>query len=1041
MAFRLAHVADIHVRGLHRHAEYRAVFDEFYGQCRRHSVDAIIVCGDIWHTKCQGFTPESIELLSDMFKGMAAVAPTHVMLGNHDLNLQNKSRRDALSPIIDAIDDDRLTLYTGTETVDLTDIDGKRCDLHVFGCADDRSVWESLAVDRDRINIGMFHGSVAGATTDEGWAMDADVTTEFFAAKGLDFTLLGDIHKRQFLTADKRIAYPGSMLPQDFSEDCEKGFLVWEIRSSEDFDVKFVPLKQSIPFVTVDWTGDIASTLEAVKLVPEGARYRVRSTVAMSQPDVKRIHDELKHVKKSVDIAYKIDVASDSNAVVFDGQSFVKDDLRELATHTKLLRHYLGDERFDEDDWEDVDDITTHALADAVARDESSRNSRWSLKKLEFENVFRYGKDNVVDFTRLPGITGIFGPNKSGKSSIIGTLLYTLFNASDRGSVKNLHIINTQKGHCRSRAVIEIDGHEYAVERQSVKAETKRGEPYAVTNLNFARLDVTGDVIEDLNGTERKETDALIRRCIGTVDDFLFAPCAASGGRIRLDCFVSEGSSQRREILSRFMGIDVFERMFESIKAEHDAARSNLGKMVSCDWATELDGLRQESSAIDSEMASLDTELDAQRQKLSELERRLGDAVDSAHIDRLTQQIGRLRQKVAAADTASAAASARIGEIETETAGLESDRASIDVGVLTSRQRLRNDVRQSIADIKRQLAKEEQVLEQQRKSVKSLALVPCGDQYPTCRFIKDSHIDKTNVSAQEASVDVLKKSVVPFEATLVDYESQDIDGELARHSRLSQALASAHMSAADARATLHRAEVDLRDARVTLANAEEALASAVVDDDLTATIAGLRESVRELDARRVSRAQERGRLDGRIEKLATDRLDHEAAQSKWNVYSGLSDAWSRKGLPARLLESQMSSVNVELKRIMQGSSDFVLELEGGSETNALDIYIDDGSTRRLFELASGMERTIGSLALRVALMNISSLPRPDMLIIDEGFGTLDEVNVEAMARMLKGLKHWFKHIVLITHVDALKDAVDNVIEVTRDEQGDSVIKA
>jgi exonuclease SbcC len=78
-----------------------------------------------------------------------------------------------------------------------------------------------------------------------------------------------------------------------------------------------------------------------------------------------------------------------------------------------------------------------------------------------------------------------------------------------------------------------------------------------------------------------------------------------------------------------------------------------------------------------------------------------------------------------------------------------------------------------------------------------------------------------------------------------------------------------------------------------------------------------------------------------------------------------------------------------------------------------------------------MEKMVSSLAIRVALINISSLPKTDLLIIDEGFGALDEMNVEACNQLLESLKKWFKNILVISHVDAVKDAVDNNIEIMR----------
>jgi exonuclease SbcC len=96
----------------------------------------------------------------------------------------------------------------------------------------------------------------------------------------------------------------------------------------------------------------------------------------------------------------------------------------------------------------------------------------------------------------------------------------------------------------------------------------------------------------------------------------------------------------------------------------------------------------------------------------------------------------------------------------------------------------------------------------------------------------------------------------------------------------------------------------------------------------------------------------------------------------------------------------------------------------------MDIYINYGDSRRVIELASGMEKMMASLAIRVALINISSLPKTDFIIIDEGFGSLDDSNIEACSRLLRSLKKYFKTIMIISHVDAIKDSVDNILDIT-----------
>ena len=81
--------------------------------------------------------------------------------------------------------------------------------------------------------------------------------------------------------------------------------------------------------------------------------------------------------------------------------------------------------------------------------------------------------------------------------------------------------------------------------------------------------------------------------------------------------------------------------------------------------------------------------------------------------------------------------------------------------------------------------------------------------------------------------------------------------------------------------------------------------------------------------------------------------------------------------------------------------------------------------------ASGMEKMISSLAIRVALSNISNLNKSDMLIVDEGFGTLDPQNIEVVTSLLHRLKSFYKQIIIISHVEVIKDSVDDMIEITK----------
>ena len=78
-----------------------------------------------------------------------------------------------------------------------------------------------------------------------------------------------------------------------------------------------------------------------------------------------------------------------------------------------------------------------------------------------------------------------------------------------------------------------------------------------------------------------------------------------------------------------------------------------------------------------------------------------------------------------------------------------------------------------------------------------------------------------------------------------------------------------------------------------------------------------------------------------------------------------------------------------------------------------------------------MEKFISSLAIRTSLINISNLPRPNFLAIDEGFGVLDSDNLNSMYQLFDYLKSQFGFVLCISHIDAMRDIMDKLIEIKK----------
>lgn len=191
---RIAHVADIHVRSLSRHDEYREVFTAFAKRCKEQGVDHIFVGGDTFHTKTAGMSPECINFMCWLFTELASVADVHLTLGNHDFNMMNLTRQDAISPIVDALNNPRIHLYKQSGVYEFA----PGYNWCIFSLFDEGS-WDAVKPVPGMVNIACFHGPVWGATTETDWLIEEGITVDYF--KDYDFVMLGDIHRHQFLAA------------------------------------------------------------------------------------------------------------------------------------------------------------------------------------------------------------------------------------------------------------------------------------------------------------------------------------------------------------------------------------------------------------------------------------------------------------------------------------------------------------------------------------------------------------------------------------------------------------------------------------------------------------------------------------------------------------------------------------------------------------------------------------------------------------------------------------------------------------------------
>lgn len=1036
---KICHFADIHWRGLSRHAEYRRAFERTFQDIKDNvKPDLIVICGDIVHSKTQGISPELIDNVTWWLNAMADICDVHVILGNHDGNLMNPHRQDAISPIVAAINRKEIYLYkkSGTYKTKHSTTDAF-LSFNVFSLFDEEG-YKDVRPSKGDINIALYHGSVRGAMTDAEWALESDVDIEFF--KGYDFVMLGDIHKKQFLAhrnGKPWIAYPGSCIQQDYGEQTGKGYLLWDIRSTDDFDVEFKEIAHDRQFYTIEWMGSTKETVKCAKSLPAGSRIRVRSDMPIQQVEANHLVSEL--LSNASEVVFKNDYVPDSNVITTEDETLHKHDIRNIDVFMKIFKKYIGESMFSDNEWSKITDLTRSYMSRAILDEGTARNVRWHLDELQFDNVFGYGIGNKVNFQKLSGITGVLGPNRVGKSSIIGSLLYTLFNGTDRGSIKNLHVINTRKDYCRTKLTFTVNSVPYRVERQSVRHET-RGVQHAVTSMNLFELDAKGNVIKEMNGEQRTDTEKVLRSLVGTAEDIMLTGIATQGN---MNEFINAGSTYRDKVMARLLDLVIFDKMYQYIKNDSSDLKAQVKNAPDRDWDTVIAANEACISSLNSDILSIENELKNDRLRLDNLRLQLAVKFPSGIITHHDVELCEKRLDDAMLKHDQAAAELERTQKTFERLSVELDDTimlvnKIPIEDLQNQVKSINSLKDATAKLRQSYEKEKQVYTGQQKSVKRLQDVPCGDMFPNCMYIKDSHADKLKIESQKTLIDNLWLQISKADEALAAFKLSDIEAKLNEHAVLLKKeskqrldLLKVQQSTTHLKRDIEQWDTKIKEAGIELADMRSRV---IVDDSIDEIKNSMRpveERIAQLDSKRVSIATKRGHLESDNKKLHDEKQRFAAAKAKWKMYDALLRATSKDGIPAQIIQSQLPVINAEIAKILHGVVDYTLKLEKDAETNSTEIYIDYGDSKRLIELGSGMEKMISSLAIRVALQNASSLPRPDFLMLDEGFGTLDEMNVEACNRLLVSLKRWFKNIIIITHIDGMKDVTDNIIDISR----------
>jgi DNA repair exonuclease SbcCD ATPase subunit/3',5'-cyclic AMP phosphodiesterase CpdA len=1033
---RIYHIADIHIRNLKRHQEYREVFDRLFDDIKKRGVEdsLIYLAGDLAHAKLE-MSPELVNEINYFLKRCSELTHTILIAGNHDCNLNNVGRLDVLSPIVDALNLPNLVYLRDTSTYVYG---GVRFDT--FSIFDDKENWKFDELNSDTINIALFHGPILDATTDIGFTISSrHFTTEMF--DGYDLALLGDIHRRQQMISPKgcKVVYPGSLVQQNHGEKLtEHGYAIWNL---EDLSVEYADVPNDYGYYTLMVeNGEVPDVTD----MPKKPRLRVLVSKTDAS-DMKRVTTEIK--KK-----YKVDeftiTRTDTLARLRTGNRDGKlnvGNVNDAQYQSGLIKDYLTrNYMLDDDTLGKIEDLN-NKLNKRLTDDDLVRNILWKPIKFEFSNMFSYGENNIVNFENMKGLLGVFAPNASGKSSLFDALSFCIFDKSSR-AFKAQNVLNNRKSEFFCKLEFEINEERFFIERTAKM--NKKGDAVKV-DVQFYKME--GDEVVSLNGTERRDTDKMIESYLGKYEDFVLTALSLQGNN---SLFIDKSQSERKDLLAQFMGINVFDKLYDLASEDIKEVAVLLKNFKRTDFTTELANAENKLEELEELYEEEEIEKEGYEDRQEELNEQINEL--SAQLIPIDGNLN-VTQLSDKRDGVLRAIKNTENVIETKESNIKTYSEKIEELSDVIKQKAKSDgidieiAYSNLQEEQKKLVEAEKVysnakvyLSLAEEKIKHLD----NHQYdPNCKFCCDNTFVKDAMNAKNALPELQQivtdalVDATSIQQTLDRWEG--IEEQYNEYKELKEKHQKAKIIIDRAKAELATQHKDLELQQKNLETVESDIeryhaneASIQNNERLNneietkrSELGSVTKDLREINQKLLSANADIAKTKGYIQSVVDKMEEAKGLEEQFKIYEYYLDAVKRDGVSYELIAKALPVIEGEVNNILQQIVEFGIVFDmSGKNVNARIVYEDQHWP---LEMCSGMEKFISGLAIRVALINVCNLPRPNFLVIDEGFGTLDSDNLQSIFMMFDYLKTQFDFINIISHLDAMRDIVDTLVEIKK----------
>lgn len=678
-----------------------------------------------------------------------------------------------------------------------------------------------------------------------------------------------------------------------------------------------------------------------------------------------------------------------------------------------------------------IDRLDNTVNEDLFQKDENRvKYNRWYIKNVEFSNFLSFGEGNRIDFENMDGITVVESTPKNfgGKStSTVDLLLFLFFNTTTKTKT-NSEIFNrfTDKDDVKVKGIITIDGDDYIIERTINRKKSRSGEYTVRTELEFSKILQNGEV-QNLSGEQRRETEQFITKAIGTQEDFL-STILTTG--YNLEELIDSKPTARGQILSKFLGLD-------QLKSKEDVCRERFNefqrKMVSnthdkFTLEKQIETFRETIGTREQDIVDSETKLKTTTDSLTDLQttkdKLLGEKHGDVDNDLVKTNPQTLKNEILEIGLKIKGITNTIKETivkEPEQYYLEDNH---------------DKLKDTIRELNFKVKEDELSIEKLNSHIKQLTE---GSICPECKRPLENVDHSKEILEKERGIKDIEKQIKStqklIESTIKEeekYSKLKKQYELYEKNKLISAKYELEIEH-------KKLELETKNKKLEYyeTNKKKHERNIQIDKELIILKTKIETATSDIKHFNILIERYRNEINSLKEKIETNQNlikqinKEEEIQNTFKVYMSV---FGKNGISKNILREMIPLLNNELGHLLDDSCYFKLEVNI-NERNELEFVMIDTETRVVKPLnaGSGYERTISSLALRSVLTKISSLPKPNIVVMDEVFGKIADENLEMVGEFFKKIKDYFEHIFVISHNPLIRTWSDNLLMVEKED--------